>query len=288
VRPRVAFILAVIVLIAVASWFFPRAQTLPGAVEPQSADLTASPAVDMAGSSREGSTAARPSVVSSPSMGNISTAPVEPRARARSRMTPEQVAGWRAQSEIELQRIYEDVGRDLALSAEESAALIELLVDQRVRYAEFAPAHSVEDAPARKEFDAQLKREIEAQIGADRARKLGEYQRSLRVRYEVENLRKKLGNEALALTEVQRRQLIERGIERGAYAGPTIFTGAESELAVTQEQVARNDLAIQRLMEVARGVLAPEQFQKVEELLEIERASVDHYLRHLEQEQRNL
>ena len=203
-------------------------------------------------------------------------------------MTPEQVAGWRVQSEIELQRIYEDVGRDLALSAEESAALIELLVDQRVRYAEFAPAHSVEDAPARKEFDAQLKREIEAQIGADRARKLGEYQRSLRVRYEVENLRKKLGNEALALTEVQRRQLIERGIERGAYAGPTIFTGAESELAVTQEQVARNDLAIQRLMEVARGVLAPEQFQKVEELLEIERASVDHYLRHLEQEQRNL
>jgi hypothetical protein len=193
---------------------------------------------------------------------------------------------WRTASE-ELRRIFEDVGVKVGLNEAESDTLIALLVDQRIRYAE-APGldTSIDGMAARRELDAQHRQEIETLIGADRARRLAEYQRSIQVRYEVENLRKRLANSALALTETQRKQLIQAGIERRAYAGPTVFTGGESDFAVTQEQFARNELAYQRLMDAARDVLTAEQIARVEAWWTQDRQANDAFLRQMEQQQR--
>ncbi len=190
---------------------------------------------------------------------------------------------WRA----ELDLIYEDVGANVGLGAAESDTLIALLVDQRIRFAE-APGldNSVDGMAARRDLGAQHWNEIETLIGAERARSLAEYQRSIQVRYEVENLRKRLANASMALTESQRKQLILAGIERRAYADPTVFTGGESDYAITQEQSTRNDLAYQRLMDAARGVLTAEQFARVEDWWTIDRAANDAFLRQMEQEQR--
>lgn len=190
---------------------------------------------------------------------------------------------WRA----ELNLIYEDVGVNVGLGAAEADTLIALLVDQRVRFAE-APGldMSVDGMAARRDLDAQHWNEIETLIGAERARSLAEYQRSIQVRYEVENLRKRLANASMALTEAQRKQLIQAGIERRAYADPTVFTGVESDFAITQEQSTRNDLAYQRLIDAARDVLTAEQFARVEDWWTIDRAANDAFLRQMEQEQR--
>jgi hypothetical protein len=172
---------------------------------------------------------------------------------------------------VESRFLYEDVGRDLGLDDLEAATLKELLVDQNMRWAESAPGNSVEEAPALAEFRAQHQREIEMLIGAERAGKLAEYRKSLQVRYEVEQLRRMLENSDVPLTEVQRREMVRLGIEQQAYAGPTVMTGAESDLAINQETQARNELAHQRLANVARGVLTAEQFARFEARWELSR-----------------
>jgi hypothetical protein len=190
---------------------------------------------------------------------------------------------WRA----ELDLIYEDVGVSVGLDAAESDTLIALLLDQRIRFAE-APGldTSVDGIAARRELNVQHRQEIETLIGDEHARRLAEYQRSMQVRFEVENMRKRLANVTLALTETQRKQLIQAGIERRAYADPTVFTGVESDFAITQEQFTRNDLAYQRLMDAARGVLTAEQFAQVDDWWTKDRAANEAFLRQMEEEQR--
>jgi len=209
-----------------------------------------------------------------------------PAAQEDPTFTAERRENLRIQSEIEFRFLYEDVGEALGLDKTEAENLVSLLIEHRLEYAESAPGYSVAESTARAEFQAQQRREIEAQIGVERARKLAEYQRSLQVRYEVENVRELLAAQSLPLTEPQRRDLIRRGISQGAYAAPTVFTGAESEIAVTQEQTARNEIAQQRLLNAAREVLSAEQFARMEERARNDQAGSDSYLQQLEQPQR--
>lgn len=270
-------------LIAAAAWYLSRSQPSTADVEaaPRSAAITppSSGQPEFAAATSAAHTAANPRTSVA-----VAASPLpEQSSSNRQLISDEQREHWRA----ELDLIYEDAGAIIGLDAAESETLIALLADQGVRFAE-APGldTSVDGMAARRELGAQHWQEIETLIGADRARRLAEYRRSIQVRYEVETLRKRLANSSMALTETQRKQWIQAGIERRAYADPTVFTGVESDFAITQEQYTRNDLAHQRLLDAARGVLTAAQIAQVEDWWTEDRATNDAFLRQMEQEQR--
>ncbi len=270
--------------IAFAAWYLLRSQPATTHIE-----AAQRPAALTAPASGKPEFATGTSATHTPesSRANVSVAapPLPEDLSSKEQLVSDKLSGhWRA----ELDLIYEDVGVNVGLDAAEADTLIALLLDHRIRFAE-APGldSSVDGMATRRELSAQHKLEIETLIGHEHARRLEEYQRSMQVRFEVENLRKRLAIVALALTESQRKQLIQAGIERRAYADPTVFTGVESDFAITQEQSTRNDLAYQRLMDAARGVLTAEQFAQVEDWWTDDRAANEAFLRQMEQEQRN-
>lgn len=281
-RSVLAFVAAAI--IAAAGWYSwqSRAVTENDSV---TAEGAAGHAAVVEESTRETDTA-RSAQASPHSPEDYAVASAVPAAQEKQAFTPENRENLRIQSAIEFQFLYEDLGEALALDKADAENLVSLLIEQRLEFAEAAPGYSVAESSARAEFQAQQQREIEAQIGVERARKLTEYQRSLQVRYEVENVRKLLWSQSLPLTESQRKDLIRKGIAQGAYAAPVVFTGAESEIAMTQEQIARNEIAQQRLLNTARDVLTAEQFARMEERARNDQAGSDTYLQQLEQAQR--
>jgi len=283
-RARSVIAFVAVAIIAAAGWYY-----WPSRAVPENDLETAAGAADHApvaeNSTREA--AAARAVQAPPHSPGESAAPSAiPAMQAKQALTPENRENLRIQTAIEFQFLYEDLGEALGLDKTDAENLVSLLIEQRLEYADAAPGYSVAESSARAEFQAQQQREIEAQIGVERARKLAEYQRSLQVRYEVENVRKMLWAQSLPLSDSQRKDLIRRGIAQGAYAAPTVFTGAESEIAMTQEQIARNEIAQQRLLNAARDVLTAEQFARMEEHARNVQAGSKSYLQQLEQEQR--
>jgi hypothetical protein len=188
----------------------------------------------------------------------------------------------RAAIEAEIRRTYEDIGRDVQLSAHEAQALISLLTDQLIHMADSRFENSVAGAAERQELQTQFRQEIAEQIGATRAASLASYERSLHARIEVEELRRLLEAELMPMTEKQRTTLIRRAIEQGAFVEPTVFTGAESQLARMQEHGARYELLHQRMAGVAREVLDANQLERYEAWVTSRRESNDKLIRNLE------
>lgn len=183
-------------------------------------------------------------------------------------------------ADVEL--FYEDVGQKVGLDEAESRALRNLLLDQRIRYAEANFGEGVAGVAAIHEFTAQQWREIEAQIGPARTALLGDYEHSMEARVYVDELRQVLEAASLPLTEIQRKDLIQQAIERGAYLTGAIWTGAESDLAMRQEMQAKSDLRDQRFQGIARSVLRPDQFERYEAWTEMQRQASQVYMRSLE------
>ena len=178
--------------------------------------------------------------------------------------------------------LYEDVGQKVGLDEAETGALKTLLLDQRIRYGAANLGEGVAGVAARHELSAQQRREIEAQIGPARTALLGDYERSLEARMYVNDLRRALEGASLPLTEIQRKDLIQQAIERGAYLTAATWTGAESELAMRQEMQAKSDLRDQRFRGIARSVLRPDQFERYEQLTEMQRQASQVYMQSLE------
>jgi hypothetical protein len=188
----------------------------------------------------------------------------------------------REQIEAEIRLIYEDVGRDVRLQANETLALISLLTDQRLHMADSRFENSVPGAAARRELQAQFRREIEEQIGVSRAELLTKYERSIHARVEVQELQRVLESESIPMTEQQRTSLIQRAIEQGAVVEPTIYTGAESRLARMQEQEARYELFHQQMAVVALEVLNANQLARYEAWVASRRESARKMIQELE------
>ena len=181
----------------------------------------------------------------------------------------------REEIEAEIRLLYEDIGRDVRLQATETLALISLLTDQRMHMADSRFENTVAGAAERRALQAQFRREIEEQIGVARADLLANYERSLHARVEVQELQRVLGSESMPMTERQRTKLIQRAIEQGATVEPTVFTGAESQLARMQEQQARYEQFHLRMAGVAREVLDANQLDRYEAWVASRRESSD-------------
>jgi hypothetical protein len=162
-------------------------------------------------------------------------------------------------------RMYEDVGEAVGLDEAEAAAVIRTLVDQRFRDSWMQIEQSKSDPVTRvaafNEWVARHRSEIEGQIGRARMPAFTEYERSLDARSRVETLRRNLEAEGMPLTESQRRALIRKSIEGGAYLPSPVFTGAESQTALFQEWFVREQQSDQLMLSIARPVLTTPQWQ---------------------------
>jgi hypothetical protein len=162
-------------------------------------------------------------------------------------------------------RMYEDVGEAVGLDEAEAAAVIRTLVDQRFRDSWMQVEQSKSDPVTRvaafNELVARHRSEIEGQIGRARMPAFIQYETSLDARSRVETLRRNLEAEGMPLTESQRRALIRKSVEGGAYLPPLVFTGAESQTALFQEWFVREQQSDQLMLSIARPVLTTPQWQ---------------------------
>jgi hypothetical protein len=183
-------------------------------------------------------------------------------------------------------RMYEDIGEAVGLDEAETAAVIRTLVDQRFRDSwtqiEQSRSDTVTRVAAFNELVALHRSEIEGQIGRARMPAFTEYERSLDARGRVETLRRNLEAEGMPLTESQRRALIKKSIEGGAYLPAPVFTGAESQTALFQEWFVREQQSDQLMLSIARPLLTTPQWQYFDDRVQADTEATEARLRELE------
>lgn len=183
-------------------------------------------------------------------------------------------------------RMYEDIGGAVGLDEAEAAALLRTLVDQRFRDSwsqiEESQTDPVTRVAAFNELVARHQSEIETQIGGARMPAFVEYEQSLDARARVETLRRNLEAEGMPLTESQRKTLIRKSIESGAYLPPPVFTGAESPTALTQEWFVREQQRDQLMLSIARPVLTEPQWQYFDDRVQADTEAAEAHLRQME------
>jgi hypothetical protein len=183
-------------------------------------------------------------------------------------------------------RMYEDIGEAVGLDEAEAAAVIRTIVDQRFRDSwtqiEQSRSDTVTRVAAFNELVALHRSEIEGQIGRARMPAFTEYERSLDARGRVETLRRNLEAEGMPLTEIQRRALIKKSIEGGAYLPAPVFTGAESQTALFQEWFAREQQSDQLMLSIARPLLTTPQWQYFDDRVQADTEATEARLRELE------
>lgn len=175
----------------------------------------------------------------------------------------------RSQARANNKRMYADVGAELGLSKDEANKLIDLLTDQETRG--FAMAYDVGDGSQgqpgpRSRRDE--KAEIADLIGPDKVQSLEEYQRTLPARQEVEMLARQFEGVDAALTDDQRKRLLDVIVEEQKRV-PTPSNSAD----IPPEEWAKKYVNWQeeyneRVAAQARGILNSEQLATYEEYQE--------------------
>jgi len=181
------------------------------------------------------------------------------------RPTPERSAAMqkmmRAQMRAHNKRLYADVGSTLGLSKDQAGRLIDLLTDQQS--GGFEPFREGQEAvdyqSAWAEKQRRLQGEISELLGDDKVASLQEYQKSLPVRQELENLTRQLEGYDAPINEDQRKRLLKVMVEeRDRVPEPDYVDGAdmvEYQKARASWEEDYND----RVASQARNILDTEQ-----------------------------
>ena len=169
--------------------------------------------------------------------------------------------------EKQYRRLYEDVGVSAGLNAEETEALLHLLVDHQMHKAEgVGPRSETEQMMEYNASRQERRAAVAAQIGAARAAQFDKYEQSITARYQVEAIREQFELAQMPLTESERRSLIASSIERKAYFPMPEYLG-NSQAAEIQKLSAQVELSDQRMLDVARGILSSEQYAYYQQYL---------------------
>jgi len=136
----------------------------------------------------------------------------------------------RSQIRANTRRQYADVGEKLGLSKEKTSRLIDLLAEQQaevtVDAAEFGESGEAQRDYEQKQREQELA--ISDLIGPDKALALKDYQESLPARMEMDMLARQLEDNGAALSEAQRKQLIDVVVEeRKRVPMPEYVEGAD-------------------------------------------------------------
>lgn len=176
----------------------------------------------------------------------------------------------RAQLRASTRRLYQDAGKFLGLTKEESEKLLDLLTEQQTSAIGRAPQDL-----------AKNKAEIEALIGPGRMAQWEQYQKTLPERMQVSALSSQFEGAGMPLTDDQRTQLVNAMIEtRQQLPPPPAAPGVLTEEAVSQHQQWQDEF--NRLMtERARSILNSEQYEHYREYQEWQQQMRQFALRNL-------
>jgi len=177
----------------------------------------------------------------------------------------------------QIPKLYEDAGSELGLSAETHLELIDLLIDREVQWRWPECPVDADDrkcARLRRAEDRRYERELRALLGRKGVAALERYEDSMEPRYEVEEMRWTLASSKLPISEVQRRTMVLSVLRSGVLEPRRRYSRNEGADAVRQHVQARVELNDRRLLEVARGILTPEQMDAYSKHLNERRASV--------------
>ncbi len=177
----------------------------------------------------------------------------------------------RAQARSSVRRMYEDAGRELGLSADQTNKLIDLLTDQQTRGLGEHRDIPTDRAALQKMAQEMVQKnnaDIAAIIGDDKLAQWDAYQKTLPERSQVEQMRQQLDSAGVPMTSDQRGQMVAALVdERQALPRPVAAQGATQEEAFAQQNAWQDeyDRAIQSR---AKQVLSSEQFDRYREYQE--------------------
>jgi hypothetical protein len=183
-------------------------------------------------------------------------------------LTDEQAMRARA-SMGEINRVlYADLSAELDLSTDEEEAVQRLLLEFQMQTLSLDAVQSISDAATYRDLKQRLETDVEALLGATRAMQFVEFQRSIDVRHQVADMDRELRDGDLPLSDEQRKAMTRAAIAGGAFVTDRELSGGESQEAYSQELMAHLMLRDQRLVEVAREILNPNQFQRYRAYIE--------------------
>ena len=157
----------------------------------------------------------------------------------------------RAQLRASTRRLYQDAGKFLGLTQEESDKLLDLLTEQQTRgFGERAMPRD----------PAENRAEIEALIGPARMAQWEQYQKTLPERMQVNALNSQFESAGMPLTEDQRIQLVNVMTETRQQLPPPAATGVLTEEGMSQHQQWQDEFN-RLVMERARSILNSEQYE---------------------------
>jgi hypothetical protein len=203
------------------------------------------------------------------------------------------------QAKTEARHWHPDVGSALRLNAQEEAALIDLLAQQRLQIREANEPMRFATDTERKQIQQTIdtlaerhQQELAAFLGP-RFQEYGQYTRQVPERREVQELRAKL-DEANALSASQSARLVSAMYEErdsylqqiktlenlGSYspqypvlAMPDLRADPQARLRFVEEQMGRTQEFMNRVRQRAATILSAEQLRRFDEMQEEQRAS---------------
>ena len=164
--------------------------------------------------------------------------------------------------------VYEDLDAFAGFTAEERVQL-NILLGNRMSPHNEPPFER--DEVAAVAAVAQSERDFQSllvqKFGAVKAARFREYDSTVPAREEVENMRARLADAGVPLSEAQRRAMIGRAIAAGAGVPRPSLSGAEGMDAVEQEFRARIEQSGQAMLLASKGILSVEQLRLYEHYL---------------------
>jgi hypothetical protein len=175
--------------------------------------------------------------------------------------------------------LYEDVGRELGLTAGKQQRLVDLLVAHHVEAVrpDFQGDDDQDFHAYMQTMSERHQRQIVRLLGRKNMAGLERYRQTLDARWEIEDLREQLEASGLALSEQQRRRLITDILAPGVFPPRREYQGTEAPLAVRQEVVASVEKIDGRLRMIAKPILNSAQFAKYSQYLEQRRTDTIRY-----------
>lgn len=178
----------------------------------------------------------------------------------------------RARHEAVLRRLYNGLVRELNLSPEQEAQLLDLLLEQRIEQFETVRKFAGDRAAmtqAMNELKQGNDTELMAALG-DKYLQFEDYQKSLGERMQIEQAALQLDAAGVPLKEDQQRKLLDVMVdERERLPRPTWPAGMPPERALAQQREWQDDYE-QRLRGRLSGVLTSEQLKQYDVFLNLQ------------------
>jgi hypothetical protein len=171
----------------------------------------------------------------------------------------------RTQIRGNLRRMYEDVGRELNLSADQTSKLVDLVTDQQTRgfgqHREFPTDRAALQQMA-KDISQNNDAEVAGLIGEDKLPQWESYQKTLPERSQLDQVRQQLESAGVPLTQDQRGEMLTAMLEeKQRLPRPSPVPGATPEETMAQQNEWQEEYD-RSVQERARQVLTQEQYER--------------------------